>query len=99
MSVFERCLTVWVLLCIYKVIDVLRVKSAREALHVPQDDELEVFAASATDASDLRRDLERLFATLPDGHCLPIVHVKQQALSVAETAVKVGIHRGLKPSR
>lgn len=49
--------------------------------------------------------LKRLAAHLPDHHRLPIVHVKLEGLTVAETArltgmsesaVKVGIHRGLK---
>jgi len=83
----------------------LRAKSAREALHEPLDDDLAVFAESATEASDARRDLAGLLDTLPDRHRLPIVHVKLEGLSVAETAkltgmsesaVKVGIHRGLK---
>ncbi len=88
-----------------KVIDLLRAKGSREALHVPLDDELEVFAASAEAASDARRDIGALLGTLPDRHRLPIEHVKLQGLSVAEaarrtgmseSAVKVGIHRGLK---
>ena len=87
------------------MIDLLRAKSVREALHDPLDDELAVFADSDTDAADARRDLAGLLDTLPDRQRLPIVHVKLQGLSVAETAsatgmsesaVKVGIHRGLK---
>lgn len=87
------------------MIDLLRAKSAREALHDPLDDDLAVFAESAIDASDARRDLGGLLQTLPDRQRLPIVHVKLEGLSVAETAsltgmsesaVKVGIHRGLK---
>ena len=102
----DQPLTAWVhAIARYKLIDLLRAKSVREALHDPLDDELEVFAASATEASDARRDVEGLLATLPERQRLPIVHVKLQGLSVAETAqltgmsesaVKVGIHRGLK---
>ena len=102
----DQPLTAWVhAIARYKLIDLLRAKSVREALHDPLDDELEVFAASATEASDARRDVQGLLATLPDRQRLPIVHVKLQGLSVAETAtltgmsesaVKVGIHRGLK---
>jgi RNA polymerase sigma-70 factor (ECF subfamily) len=64
-----------------------------------------VFADSAVEASDARRDLQGLLGMLPERQRLPIVHVKLQGLSVAETArltgmsesaVKVGIHRGLK---
>ncbi|QNK73099.1 sigma-70 family RNA polymerase sigma factor [Variovorax sp. PAMC28562] len=102
----DQPLTAWVhAIARYKMIDLLRAKSGREALHVPLDDEIEVFAASATDASDARRDLGGLLATLPDRQRLPIVHVKLEGLSVAETsrligmsesAVKVNVHRGLK---
>ena len=54
---------------------------------------------------EARRDLARLLERLPDRHRLPIIHVKIEGLSVAETAkltgmsesaVKVGVHRGLK---
>jgi RNA polymerase sigma-70 factor (ECF subfamily) len=102
----DQPLTAWVqAIARYKMIDLLRAKSVREALHDPLDDELAVFAESDTDAADARRDLAGLLDTLPDRQRLPIVHVKLQGLSVAETAtatgmsesaVKVGIHRGLK---
>jgi len=102
----DQPLTAWVhAIARYKMIDLLRAKSSREALHEPLDDELAVFAESASEASDARRDLAGLLDTLPDRHRLPIVHVKLEGLSVAETAkltgmsesaVKVGIHRGLK---
>jgi RNA polymerase sigma-70 factor (ECF subfamily) len=87
------------------MIDLLRARAGREALHDPLDDELAVFAESANEASDARRDLAGLLSTLPDRHRLPIVHTKLEGLSVAETArltgmsesaVKVGVHRGLK---
>lgn len=89
----------------HKLIDLLRSKSVREALHDPLDDEAALFAASETDASDARRDLDGLLDTLPEKQRVPIRCVKLQGLSVAETArltglsesaVKVGIHRGLK---
>ncbi len=102
----DQPLTVWVhAIARYKLIDLLRSKSGREALHDPLDDELAVFAESSTDASDARRDLTGLLATLPDRQRLPIEHVKLKGLSVteaaallgmSESAVKVGIHRGLK---
>ncbi|MDQ7974068.1 MAG: sigma-70 family RNA polymerase sigma factor [Rhodocyclaceae bacterium] len=102
----DQPLTAWAhAIARYKLIDLLRAKSVREALHEPLDDEMELFADSATEASDARRDVQGLLAELPDRHRLPIVHVKLQGLSVAETAkltgmsesaVKVGIHRGLK---
>ncbi len=102
----DQPLTAWVhAIARYKMIDLLRAKSVREDLHDPLDDDLAVFAASATEASDAKRDLGGLLQTLPERQRLPIVHVKIEGLSVAETAsltgmsesaVKVGIHRGLK---
>lgn len=102
----DQPLTAWVhAIARYKMIDLLRAKSVREALHDPLEDDLAVFAASDTDAADARRDLAGLLDTLPERQRLPIVHMKLQGLSVAETAaatgmsesaVKVGIHRGLK---
>lgn len=102
----DQPLTAWVhAIARYKLIDLLRSKSGREALHDPLDDDLAVFAESSTDASDARRDLTGLLDTLPERQRLPIEHVKLHGLSVteaaallgmSESAVKVGIHRGLK---
>lgn len=102
----DQPLTAWVhAIARYKLIDLLRSKSLREALHDPLDEDLAVFAESSTDASDARRDLADLLETLPDRHRLPIEQVKLHGLSVteaaarlgmSESAVKVGIHRGLK---
>jgi RNA polymerase sigma factor (sigma-70 family) len=102
----DQPLTAWVhAIARYKMIDLLRAKAGREALHDPLDDDLPVFAASQEEAGDARRDLAGLLDTLPDRHRLPIVHVKLEGRTVAETArmtgmsesaVKVGIHRGLK---
>ena len=102
----DQPLTAWVhAIARHKLIDLLRAKSVREALHDPLDDEAGLFAASDTDASDARRDLDGLLDTLPERQRAPIRCVKLQGLSVAETArltgmsesaVKVGIHRGLK---
>ena len=102
----DQPLTAWVhAIARYKLIDLLRSKSVREALHVPLDDELSLFAESSTDASDARRDLAGLLELLPDRQRLPIEQVKLKGLSVAEaagllgmseSAVKVGIHRGIK---
>lgn len=102
----DQPLTAWAhAIARYKLIDLLRSKSVREALHDPLDDEAALFAASETDASDARRDLDGLLDTLPEKQREPIRCVKLQGLSVTETAritglsesaVKVGIHRGLK---
>ncbi|WP_194792828.1 sigma-70 family RNA polymerase sigma factor [Caenimonas koreensis] len=102
----DQPLTAWVhAIARYKLIDLLRSKSAHEALHDPLDDDLAVFAESSNDASDARRDLSGLLETLPDRQRQPIECVKLMGLSVteaaaqlgmSESAVKVGIHRGLK---
>ena len=102
----DQPLTAWAhAIARYKLIDVLRAKSSREALHDPLDDEMELFAESAEEAGNARRDLDGLLEALPDKQRLPIRHVKLEGRSVAETAaltglsesaVKVGIHRGLK---
>jgi RNA polymerase sigma-70 factor, ECF subfamily len=99
-------LTAWVhAIAKYKLIDLLRRRARSDALTDPLDDELDVLAASDTGAAEARRDLAKLLAELPDRQRLPIVHVKVEGLSVAETAqltgmsesaVKVGVHRGLK---
>lgn len=89
----------------YKLIDWLRSHRVKEALNDPLDDAGELFANSDEEAAEARRDLGRLLQTLPDRQRLPIVHVKLEGLSVVETArltgmsesaVKVGVHRGLK---
>ncbi|MFZ2989999.1 sigma-70 family RNA polymerase sigma factor [Ideonella sp.] len=102
----DQPLTAWVnAIARYKLIDLFRSRANREALHDPLDDDLAVFAVCETDASDARRDLSTLLAQLPDKQRLPIVHTRLEGLSVAETAartglsesaVKVGVHRGLK---
>ena len=102
----DQPLTAWVhAIARYKLIDLFRSRGGREALHEPLADDLQVFAASDTDASDARRELGRLLEQLPDHQRLPIVHMKLGGLSVIETAaatgmsesaVKVGVHRGLK---
>ena len=99
-------LTAWVhAIARYKLVDLLRRRAGREALNDPLDDELAVFAASDTEAADARRDLARLLGRLPERQRLPIVHMKLEGLSVteaarvtgmSESAIKVGVHRGLK---
>jgi RNA polymerase sigma-70 factor (ECF subfamily) len=89
----------------YKMIDFLRRRSIREAVQEPLEDDADFLASSDEEAREARRDLAVLLGQLPDRHRLPIVHVKLEGLSVAETAkrtgmsesaVKVGVHRGLK---
>ena len=89
----------------YKLIDLFRRRSRKEVLHDPLDEDDELLATSDSEANDARRDLARLLAELPDRQRLPIIHTKIEGLSVAETArltgmspsaIKVGVHRGLK---
>ena len=102
----EQPLTAWVhAIARYKLVDLLRARASREALTDPLDDELGVFASSDTDAADAKKDLHKLLAGLPERQRLPIVHVKLEGLSVveaaqltgmSESAIKIGVHRGLK---
>lgn len=90
----------------YKLVDLLRARSGREALHEPLDEEHPALVSEAEpNALEARRDLAALLADLPDKQRLPIQYVKIEGLSVAqaaqrtglsESAVKVGVHRGLK---
>ncbi len=100
-------LTAWVhAIARYKMVDLLRRRSVKEALSDPLEDSVELLATSdAGEAAEARRDVLKLLQDLPDRWRLPIVHVKLEGLSVAETArltgmsesaVKVGVHRGLK---
>lgn len=89
----------------YKLVDWLRSHAVKEARNDPLDDANELFSSSDAEAAEARRDLDQLLQTLPDRQRLPIVHVKLEGLSVVETAqltglsesaVKIGVHRGLK---
>jgi RNA polymerase sigma-70 factor (ECF subfamily) len=90
----------------YKLVDLLRAQSPRQAVEIPLDDDGigELIPVDASPAES-QRDLAKLLDTLPDRYRLPIVLVKLEGRSVAEAAratgmsepaVKVGIHRGLK---
>lgn len=91
----------------YKLIDSFRADSPRRAREVALDSGLDDDALSAVGdgAAEARRDLMKLLAELPDRFRLPILLVKVEGRSVAEasrstsmseSAVKIGIHRGLK---
>lgn len=102
----DEPLTAWVhAIARYKLMDFFRARARRESLNDPLDDHLDIFASADDEPSRARRDLGKLLDQLPDKQRLPIVHVKLQGLSVSETAqltglsesaVKVGVHRGLK---
>ena len=99
-------LTAWVhAIAKYKLIDLLRRRAKRDLLNDPLDDEFDLGSAADTEAAEARRDLGKLLERLPERQRLPIVHMKLEGLSVAQTAritgmsesaVKVGVHRGLK---
>ena len=102
----DQPLTAWVYaIARYKLVDLLRRRSSREMLSDPLDYENDVLTSADAEAAEARRDLGKLLEQLPDRQRLPIVHMKLEGLSVAETArltgmsesaVKVGVHRGLK---
>lgn len=102
----DQPLTAWVhAIARYKLIDLLRARASREALTDPLEDELEIFATSDTDAAEAKKDLNQLLSSLPERQRLPIMHVKLEGLSVveaaqvtgmSESAIKIGVHRGLK---
>jgi len=99
-------LTAWVhAIARYKLIDLLRRRARSEALNDSLDGGEELFVASECEAAEARYDIAKLLRQLPDRQRLPIQYVKIEGESVADTAartgmsvsaVKVGIHRGLK---
>lgn len=89
----------------YKLIDLLRARGRREALHDPLDDDLEIVAESDTDAIEAKRDLDRVLELLPARQREILVMMKVEGATVAEvsaamgmseSAVKVSVHRSLK---
>ena len=99
-------LTAWVhAIAKYKLVDLLRRRAKRDLLTGPLEDEFDFASSADTEAAEAHRDLGKLLDQLPDRQRLPIVHMKLEGLSVAEaarvtgmseSAVKVGVHRGLK---
>ncbi|OGA15697.1 MAG: RNA polymerase subunit sigma [Betaproteobacteria bacterium RIFCSPLOWO2_02_FULL_63_19] len=99
-------LTSWVhAIAKYKLVDLLRRRARGDLLTDPLDDADDLASSADSEAAEARRDLGKLLARLPDRHRLPIVYTKLEGLSVAdaarragmsESAVKVGVHRGLK---
>ena len=99
-------LTAWVhAIAQYKIIDLLRRRSNREELNEPWSEDLDVFSSADADAAEAHHDLAIYLEQLPPQQRLPIVYMKLQGLSVAEaaeltgmspSAIKVGVHRGMK---
>ncbi len=99
-------LTPWVqAIARYKLADLHRRRERRDRMEDPLDERLPVFATVDHEAAEARYDIEKLLNLLPRRQRLPILCVKIQGASVSdaakrmgmsESAVKVGIHRGLK---
>jgi RNA polymerase sigma-70 factor (ECF subfamily) len=102
----DQPLTAWVhAIARYKLVDLMRRRASHDRYTEPLDDEHDVLSSADAEASEARRDIGKLLEQLPDRQRLPIVCVKLHGLSVVETArmtgmsasaVKVGVHRGLK---
>ncbi len=89
----------------YKLVDLLRRRGGHERLTDSLDDYDDLLVVEDAEAGQARRDLHKLMDDLPDQQRLPIIHTKLEGLSVreaaqltgmSESAVKVGVHRGLK---
>jgi RNA polymerase sigma-70 factor (ECF subfamily) len=99
-------LTAWVYaIAKYKLVDLLRRRGQRDLLTDSLDEEFDVLSSAEAEAAEARRDIAKLLEQLPDRQRLPIVYVKLEGRSVAEaarltgmseSAIKVGVHRGLK---
>ncbi|MEO8411856.1 MAG: sigma-70 family RNA polymerase sigma factor [Propionivibrio sp.] len=99
-------LTAWVqAIARYKLVDFLRRRAGKEKLNDPLDEDMDFFSACDGEAADAQRDVAKLLDQLPAGQRLPIIHMKLEGLSVveasrltgmSESAIKVGVHRGLK---
>ena len=102
----KQPLTAWVqAIARYKLVDLLRRRSRSNVLTDLLDEDDQVFATTANDAAEAQFDVAKLLRGLPDRQRLPILYVKIEGASVTDTAVrtgmsesavKVGIHRGLK---
>lgn len=89
----------------YKMIDYFRRRSKFEALHEPLEEDAEWLAISDETANESKKDLGTMLDALPAHQRLPIQHTKLEGRSVAEaaamtgmsvSAIKVGVHRGMK---
>jgi RNA polymerase sigma-70 factor (ECF subfamily) len=102
-----RPLTAWVqAIARYKLVDWLRRRSRHDLLNDSLDEGEDLFAApDDAAAAEASLDITKLLRQLPERQRLPIQYVKIEGGSVAEaakrigiseSAVKIGIHRGLK---
>jgi RNA polymerase sigma factor (sigma-70 family) len=99
-------LTAWVrAIAKYKLVDLLRRRRLRELQSDSIDEESDVLAHDDSDAAAARLDVLKLLHHLPARQRLPIIYTKLEGMSVveaarvsgmSESAIKVGVHRGLK---
>ena len=89
----------------HKLIDFTRRHARTHGPLESLDEAHELLASQDDQAHEAHRDVHRLLDQLPDRHRLPILHTKLEGLSVAEaaaltgmseSAIKIGVHRGLK---
>jgi RNA polymerase sigma-70 factor (ECF subfamily) len=102
----EQPLTAWVhAIAKYKLVDLMRRRENRDLMTDPFDDDHDLLSSADAEAAEARRDVIKLLDQLPDRQRLPIFYTKLHGLSVMETAritgmsasaVKIGVHRGLK---
>lgn len=102
----QQPLAAWVhAIAKYKLVDYLRGRGLRDSRTDSLDAAEELFAQSNTEVTEARRDIMKLLYQLPDKQRLPIIHTKLEGLSVeesaqrtgmSESAIKVGVHRGMK---
>lgn len=99
-------LSAWVFaIAKYKYVDHLRSKGKQRVLQGIFDEQSELFSDQEHESKEAQMDIEKLLSALPDRYKLAIVYTKLKGYSVAEaagligiseSAVKVGVHRGLK---
>ena len=102
----KQPLTPWVqAIARYKIADLHRRRARNESLQDPLEDHQPILAATDHEATTAHYDVTKLLELLPDRQRLPILCVKIEGSSVrdtaarigmSESAVKIGIHRGLK---
>jgi RNA polymerase sigma-70 factor (ECF subfamily) len=89
----------------YKLVDFFRRREIKDSLSDHVEDEHEFFLSTNMDAAEAHRDIMKLLGLLPDRQRIPIEFTKLNGFSVEETvrmtgmsesAIKVGVHRGLK---
>lgn len=99
-------LTAWIhAIAKYKLVDLFRRRAARDVYNDSLNEDHALLAESDTNAVTGRLDVTKLLERLPPRQRMLIVHMKLSGYSVVETArmtglsesaVKVGVHRGLK---